>query len=136
MARYLVDKSALARMTHPAVAARLGPIIESGEAATCAVIDLEVLYSARSGGDHASILRRRGLAYDYVPITDDMLRRAVEVQAELAKTGHHRLPIPDLVIAAVAEASGLTVLHYDTDFDTIAGVTAQAVEWVVTRGSV
>jgi len=28
------------------------------------------------------------------------------------------------------------VLHYDADYDRIAGVTGQAVEWVVERGSV
>ena len=45
-ARYLIDKSALARMSLEPVRERLAPIIEAGEAATCAVIDLEVLYSA------------------------------------------------------------------------------------------
>ena len=29
----------------------------------------------------------------------------------------------------------MTVLHYDADFDTIAAVTRQDVEWVVPRGS-
>ena len=47
-AHYLVDKSALARMPLDPVRARLAPILESGEAATCAIIDLEVLYSGRS----------------------------------------------------------------------------------------
>ena len=42
---YLVDKSALARMPDARVQARLVPIIEAGEAATCAIIDLEVLHS-------------------------------------------------------------------------------------------
>jgi hypothetical protein len=30
----------------------------------------------------------------------------------------------------------LTVLHYDADFDHIAAVTGQNVEWIVARGSV
>ena len=50
---YLIDKSALARMEDPRVQARLGPIIEAGEAATCALIDLDVLYSTRNQSDHA-----------------------------------------------------------------------------------
>ena len=45
---YLIDKSALARMQHQAVAERLAPIIESGEAATCSMVDLEVLYTTRN----------------------------------------------------------------------------------------
>lgn len=60
----------------------------------------------------------------------------MDVQGELARSGRHRVPIPDLLVAAAAENGGLTVLHYDSDFDTIAGVTGQPTEWVVPRGSV
>jgi predicted nucleic acid-binding protein len=134
--RFLVDKSALARMSAETVRRRLAPIIEAGAAATCAIIDLEVLYSARNAGEHAKIRHRRRLAYDRIPLLDNDFERAVDVQAELAKLGRHRLPIPDLIIAAVAERVGLTVLHYDADFETIARVTGQRVEWVVPRGSV
>jgi predicted nucleic acid-binding protein len=135
-ARYLIDKSALARMPLEPVRRRLAPIIEAGEAATCAVVDLEVLFSARNAEEHERIRQRRALAYQSVPITEEILERAVAVQGELAKTGRHRIPIPDLLIAAAAESAGLTVLHYDGDYDLIATVTAQAVEWVVPRGSV
>jgi predicted nucleic acid-binding protein len=135
-ARYLIDKSALARMPLEPVRRRLAPIIEAGEAATCAVIDLEVLFSARNAEEHERIRQRRALAYQSVPMTEEILERAIAVQGELAKTGRHRIPIPDLLIAAAAEAAGLTVLHYDGDYDLIATVTAQAVEWVVPRGSV
>jgi len=65
-----------------------------------------------------------------------MSNRLVEIQAELAKRGRHRLPIPDLIIAAAAEAAGIAVLHYDGDFDLIAEVTGQPMEWVVPRGGV
>lgn len=54
----------------------------------------------------------------------------------LALRGQHRLPIPDLIIAACTERAGLTVLHYDADFERIAGVTHQPHEWVVQRGTV
>lgn len=46
------------------------------------------------------------------------------------------MPIPDLVIAAAAESAGLSVLHYDADFERIAEITGQAHDWVVPRGSV
>lgn len=135
-ARYLVDKSALARMPHTAVHERLGRIIEAGEAATCAIIDLEVLFSARNHQEHERIRTRRRLAYVQVPMTEEIFERAIEIQGDLARLGQHRLPIPDLVVAATAEAAGLVVLHYDGDFDRIAEVTGQPVEWVVPRGSV
>jgi predicted nucleic acid-binding protein len=135
-ARYLVDKSALARMPLEPVRNRLAPIIEAGEAATCAIIDLEVLYSARNHQDHERIRQRRSLAYHSVPIAEAILRRAIDIQGELARSGRHRVPIPDLIIAAAAESSGLTLLHYDHDYDLIAEVTRQPAEWVVERGSV
>ncbi len=134
-ARFLIDKSALARMTAEPVRQRLAPIIEAGEAASCAVIDLEVLYSARNQREHERIRQRRELAYSKVPLTEEIFLRAIAVQGLLAQTGRHRVPIPDLVIAAAAESAGLTVLHYDSDFDLIAAATGQLSEWVVPRDS-
>lgn len=134
-ARYLVDKSALARMHLAAVRERLAPILEAGEAATCPIIDLEVLYSARSKKDYETIRDRRALAYHQVATSEEDLQRAIAVQGMLAALGQHRVPIPDLLIAATAERAGLTILHYDGDFDRIAAVTAQPTEWVVPRGS-
>lgn len=136
MARYLIDKSALSRMPLPAVRDRVAPLLEGGQAATCSMIDLEVLYSARNREEHDRIRQRRALAYSKAPITESILERAIEVQAELARSGQHRIPIPDLIIAATAEAAGWIVLHYDQDYDRIAQVTGQPVEWVVPRGSV
>ena len=132
---YLIDKSALARMQHPAVEGRLAPIIESGEAATCSMVDLEVLYSTRNRKEHSRVRARRALAYRKVDLTEPVFNRAIDVQGLLAGRGRHRLPIPDLIIAAAAEAARMTVLHYDADFDTIAAVTGQDMEWVVPRGS-
>ena len=133
---YLIDKSALARMPDPRVQARLVPILEAGEAATCAMIDLEVLYSTRNAREHARTRGRRALAYRYVELTEAMFQRAIDVQGLLAQTGQHRVPLPDLIVAAVAEQAGMVLLHYDRDFDRIAAVTGQAVEWVVPRGTV
>jgi len=135
-ARYLVDKSALARMPLPPVRKRLAPIIEGGKAATCSIIDLEVLFSARGHEDHESIRARRALSYARVPMTQQVFERAIQVQGELARDRRHRLPIPDLLVAAAAESAGLVVLHYDADFERIAEVTGQPTEWVVPRGSV
>ena len=78
---------------------------------------------------------KRALAYRKVELTEAIFNRAIDVQELLAGRGRHRLPIPDLIIAAAAETTGMTVLHYDADFDTIAAVTHQDVEWVVPRGS-
>lgn len=122
-------------MHHTAVAARLTPLIVDGYVATCPIIDLEVLYSARSRSDYEEILVERG-SLPSLPINEAVTERAMAVQRLLAQRGQHRLTLPDLLIAAVAEINDLTVIHYDADYDRIASVTGQVTEWVVPRGSV
>ena len=134
-ANYLADKSALARFPIPAVAARLRPLLEDGELATCAIVDLEVLYSSRNLGDYEELLEERR-ALDAAPITPEVMATAIDLQHELARRGQHRLPSPDLVISAAALATGLTVLHYDTDFERIAAAGGAPHEWIVPQGSV
>ena len=64
------------------------------------------------------------------------LQRALEVQRELALASKHRgVTLPDLIVAAIAESENLTILHYDHDYELIADVTGQSVEWVVPRDS-
>jgi hypothetical protein len=133
-ARYLADKSALARSPIPAVAARLTPLLEQGLVATCAVVDFEVLYSARNLTDYEAVLSERR-SLDQALVTPEVMSRAIEIQHLLARRGQHRVPIPDLIIAAAADAAGLTVLHYDADFEMIAEVAGMAHEWVVPRGT-
>jgi hypothetical protein len=77
------------------------------------------------------------LRYVRVQLDQRTFDRAVEVQGLLAEKAQHRAAnIPDLIVAAAAERAGLTVLHYDADFELIAAVTGQQTEWVVPRGSV
>lgn len=137
MPTYMADKSAIARVEKsPEVSAVLDPLLLEGEVATCGVVDLEVLYSAespRAYGVYATALRR----LPRVPMSEEVLDRALEVQGRLAQRSRHRaVRLPDLLIAACAESAELTVLHYDADYERIAEVTGQPVRWVVPRGSV
>ena len=96
---------------------------------------LEVLVSARSADDFESVRGNLALM-PRVPVTEAILDRAIDVQGLMVRRGPHRAPSPaDLILAACAEANGLTVLHYDKDFDLIADVTGQAAEWVAPQGS-
>ena len=52
-----------------------------------------------------------------------------------ARPEHRHFRLPDLIIAATAEEHGATVLHFDADYDRIAEVTGQPVEWIAARGS-
>ncbi len=70
-----------------------------------------------------------------VALDESCVKRALEVKAMLAERSRHRaVPLPDLLVAACAERSGLTALHYDADFERIAELTGQATRWVVPRG--
>ena len=136
-ATWLVDTSALARLAVPEVGEVLRPRIDAGRVAMTAVTWLEIGYTARSRSDHDESHRRvlERLQLVYGPLRSE--RRAIDVQQELMGVGHHRaVKLPDLLIAAVAEAEGLTVLHYDADFDRINSATGQPVEWVVPAGTV
>ena len=117
------------------VRARLLPMLIDGLVATCGIIDLELCFSARDARTHTA-LRRERQAMPRVPLDDAVFDRALDVQGLLAQRGQHRLPSPDLVLAAAAERAGLSVLHYDSDFERIADVTGQLHEWVVPRGSI
>lgn len=137
VATHLADTSALARLRHSTVAAALTPLIEAGLVATCAVIDLELAWATRTGAEFDQLRADRHLGYEWLPINDGDWHRAFEVQSRLWHTGRARaVGFPDLLIAAVAEREQVTLLHYDSDLDMITGVTGQATQWVVPRGSV
>jgi len=133
---FLGDTSALARRRQPDVAARLLPLLEAGLVARCTPTDLEAGFSSTSPSSHAAMRRERG-AWPMVAVDQTVLDRATEVQDALAERSQQRgAKIADLLIAAAAESAGLVVLHYDRDFELIASVTRQPVEWIVPAGSV
>jgi predicted nucleic acid-binding protein len=112
-------------------------LLESGIVGTCAVVELEVGFSARSPGEYNEVMRDRVAGYEMLPMDDWVWQRALDVQARLAAAGQLRsVPIQDLLIAATAERHRVTLLHYDEDYERIAAVTGQATEWVVPRDSV
>jgi predicted nucleic acid-binding protein len=127
---WLVDKSALVRLSASEDAELWADRIGRGLVRIATTTLLEVGYSATSGPDLRQASRRPPLSLMPVEfLTPAAERRAVEIQLMLADQGRHRAPaVPDLLIAALAERSGLTVLHLDKDFDLIAVVTGQSVE--------
>ena len=97
---------------------------------------LELLFSAPDPATYTELARVLR-ALPRLPVTDAAVDRAIEVQGELAVRSQHRVvPLPDLLIAACAEQGNLIVLHHEADFERIAEVTGQPIQWVVPRGSV
>jgi predicted nucleic acid-binding protein len=101
----------------------------------CAPVALELLYSALGKADYAALAASLELV-PTLPLDRRAARAALSAQALLAERSQHRGPAPaDLLIAAIAEVNGATLLHYDRHFDAIAHVTGQPMEWLAPRGS-
>jgi predicted nucleic acid-binding protein len=120
----LADASALAHSAEPLVLTRLLPLLVADRLATCAAIEYEL-----SALDALSRVPLRRL------VTEDAdLLRAAQIQEELTRRGRPRLPWNRLVIAAVGERYGATLLHRTGDYDAVAEVTGQRTDRVDTKG--
>jgi predicted nucleic acid-binding protein len=132
---WLIDKSALIRLSGSPVRDEWFERIARGFVRITTLTMLEIGYSARSGTDLQEELHRPPLVLMPIEyLTPASESRAMTVQALLAERGLHRAPsVADLLIAASAELTGATVLHVDKDFDLIATVTGQPVETLEDR---
>ncbi|MEU3311533.1 PIN domain nuclease [Streptomyces sp. NPDC048387] len=135
-ALYLIDTSALARfMRGDAELYGWDQAAAAGLIATCPITELEFFYSARSAADRARGIEDVRQIFSWVPVDDRAYDRAWQVQEALTKQGKHRSAgAVDLVVAATAELQGLTLLHCDHDFECIAAVTGQPLQWYGPEG--
>ncbi len=130
----LVDTSVLKRVGHPVVREVVEPLAVRGELARASISDVEVGYSARNAAEWDRLVG----ALEALPVVQTSaahVRRALQVQRLLAERSQRGRKIPDLLVAAAAEARNLTVLHYDADFDLIASVTGQRCQWAAEAGT-
>ena len=132
---HLVDTSVLTRLARTEVRKAIQSRVERRELARAGISDLEIGYSARSASEWDRLAGALEL-FDLIETTSDHIRRARQVQRLLAAKHQRGRKLPDLLIAAAAEAEGLIVLHYDADFDRIASVTGQSAEWLLPAGSI
>lgn len=125
VADYLIDTSALARLLLGQATPKWEHRVGAGLVALCDLTELEVLYSARSAEDRR-IVQGHLAQFAWCPVPEGVFRRARVVQDQLTAKGEHRSAgAVDLLLAAVAEQAGLTLLHFDRDFETIARTTGQ-----------
>lgn len=130
---WLIDKSALVRIADTLDVQQWANRIERGLVRITTVTRLEIGYSARSGDDAQTVFTTPPVsAMPVEHLTPAIEDRALQVQLMLASKGQHRAPsIPDLLVAAAAELSGLTVLHLDKDFELIASITGQSIDRIL-----
>ena len=111
--------------------------LPAGLDATCGVIEFELGWATRSGAGFDLVRADRDEGYEWLATHDEDWHRALNVQGALWRSGHVRaVGFPGLLIAAVAEREQVTLLHYDSDYDLIAQVTTQPMQWAVPRGTV
>ena len=131
---WLIDKSAYVRLGDSPDLEVWTIRLSRGLVRVAGITCLEIGYSMRSA--EQSRLEFSSPPLSLMPVehlTPGIERRALEVQQLLGDRGQHRAPsIPDLLIAATAELTGSVVLAVDKDFDLIADVTGQPVEWLTT----
>lgn len=133
---YLADTSVFVHQARsPLVQRRFESLLIEGRLAACQMTALEYLNNAPDPHWYEALWSALH-GQRWVDVTTEAMDRALDVHRELARTSQHRnFRLPDLIIAATAELAGLTVLHYDEDYDRIAKVTGQPVEWVAHKGS-
>lgn len=137
-ARHLVDTTVWSKARtarRPELAEWFNRAVQADLVATCDAVVLELLRSARNTADFTRQAQLLALLPS-APMDGRAFRRAREVQTTLAEGGKHRgVPPVDLLIAACAEEARLPLLHYDHDYDLIAGVTGQHCTWLLPAGS-
>ncbi|HEX4094107.1 MAG TPA: PIN domain nuclease [Trebonia sp.] len=130
-ALYLIDTSGLFRILQEQHRHVWMDQMTAGVIATCPLVELEFLYSARSRADRTEKRRMLEAVFGWVPMSDGAWERADEVQQALTERGRHRSAGPvDLLIAATAEQHRLILLCDDRDFEVVASVTGQPVRRV------
>jgi predicted nucleic acid-binding protein len=92
-----------------------------GELCLCAVTRLELLYSARSPAEYAMLETDLDEFRD-LRMDGETFAAAAGAHRELAERSDHRVPIPDLLIAACAQQHGADVVHRDRHYDVLASV--------------
>lgn len=105
--------------------------------ATSPIVKLELLYAAQGGAAFDRLDADLGVLRD-VAVNRSITNAALAAFRSLA----HRQPryqrsvkLPDLLIAAAAQDAAIGVLHYDEDFDLLAGELSFESRWIAPRGT-
>ncbi|MFJ8475790.1 PIN domain nuclease [Kitasatospora sp. NPDC094011] len=134
--KFLIDTSAHVRIVRPEMDELWAEVIDQGRIGLCEPTEAELLYSAQSKRHYTEFKAALADMYVWRPVPDGAWRRLLEIQHCLADAGQHRSAgIADLLVAVTAMHHGLTVLHYDRDFETIAKYTDLRARWLADPGS-
>lgn len=125
------------RRAYPELREAFNQRMIGGEMAICDMVRLELLHSTRDGTEFAELAEDLD-ALPQIAMDPRVWERSLWVYGRLARQPgrpHRAVKHPDLLIAAAAELAGVPVLHYDGDYEAIAAVTGQEIEWLAPKGS-
>ena len=119
---YLLDTSGLVRLLRdPGLQAAWYEAIDAEAIGSCFPQRTEFLHSARNASEYDEIAAMFADLYPDVSVPKNAGRWISAAQHQMARAGEHRsASTVDLIIAATAAHHGLTVLHDDADYRTVA----------------
>jgi predicted nucleic acid-binding protein len=107
----------------------------AGRVLVCDLVILELVRLAPNETRAREVASRLD-AFESVPMPAALWGRARQLQVALAALGdHRRVPPVDLLIACAAEAAAVPLVHYDRDYERIAGVSGLQHHWLVPDGA-
>ncbi len=93
----------------------MNALLETGEAAWCPAVRLELWRGVTNDTERKTLRRYEALLPDY-EISADVWTQSIQL-ADRARASGVTVPLADLLIFACAKIHGLEVAHDDTHFD-------------------
>jgi predicted nucleic acid-binding protein len=121
---FLADTSMVIRLRRGRdIEQRWVDAVRAGLVGICPVVEAELVRATAGKADRDQLRGQLRSLFGWHPMPEDSWRFVERVQDGLVDLGQHKGPsVVDLLVAATADAWGLTVLHVDADFETIARV--------------
>ena len=94
---------------------RVNALLESGEAAWCPAVRLELWRGVTNDAERKTLRRYEALLPDY-EISAEVWQRSIQL-ADRARASGVSVPLADLLIFSCARIHGLEVAHDDSHFD-------------------
>ncbi len=101
---------------------RVNALLESGEAAWCPVVRLELWRGVTNDAERKTHRRYETVLPDY-EISPEVWERSIHL-ADRGRTGGLAAPLADLLIFSCAKVHGLEVAHDDAHFEQLAKLDA------------
>jgi predicted nucleic acid-binding protein len=121
---FLADTSMVIRLRRgQEIQPRWVDAVRAGAVGVCPAVEAELVRATASKADRDQLRDQLRSLFAWHTMPADAWHFVERTQDALVDLGQHRGPsVVDLLVAATAEAWGLTVLHVDADFETIARV--------------